>query len=89
MDPIAPILMFFGVALLATSWVYLLIVSYKDDFSWGLCSTFLPPLGYFYGLFQLGKTWEIQLMSIIGVILVPAMYVLVARLASRKSGAPQ
>ena len=34
----------FGAAMLLTSWVLLLITSWKEDYAWGLCSLFLPPL---------------------------------------------
>lgn len=41
----AAMVTFDAVALLA-SWVVLLIASWKNDFTWGLCTLFLPPLSY-------------------------------------------
>ncbi len=56
MDPISATLMTFGVILLGISWIYLIFVSFEDDFSWGLCAIFLPLLAYIYACFRWNKT---------------------------------
>jgi hypothetical protein len=66
MEPIASILVFLGVALLLTSWVYMIIISFKTDYAWGFMSVFMPPLSYLYGIFSLGKTWEAMGLAILG-----------------------
>ena len=46
-------LMTFGLAALLTSWVLLIIVAWKEDYAWGLCTVLLPPLSYLYALTRL------------------------------------
>ncbi len=70
MDPISATLITFGIVILVASWVMLLVTSFKEDFSWGLCSVFLPPLAYFYGLFNWAKAGESILFAMLGLILV-------------------
>lgn len=48
MEPISATLMTFGVVLLVVSWIYLIFLSFEDDFTWGLCAVFLPFVAYFY-----------------------------------------
>jgi hypothetical protein len=60
----------FGVAALLTSWVLLLIVSWKEDYAWGLCSLLLPPLSYCYAVFLPGKGGQAILVAVIGVALI-------------------
>lgn len=69
MDAGSAALMTFGFAALLTSWVLLLIVSWKEDYAWGLCATLLPPLAYLYGLFRLDKAGQALLVAVIGVVL--------------------
>ena len=69
MEPMAAALMTFALAILLSSWVILIIVSFKEDFTWGLCSVFLPPLAYFYGLFNWSKAKEAILVALLGWIL--------------------
>lgn len=66
MEPIASVLVFLGAALLLVSWVYMIIISFKTDYAWGFMSVFMPPLSYLYGLFNLGKTWEVMGLAFIG-----------------------
>ncbi len=66
MEPITSLLVFFGVASLLISWVYLIIMSFKADYAWGFMSVFLPPLSYLYALFNLGKTWEVLALAVVG-----------------------
>ncbi len=56
MEPISAVLVTFGVILLLTSWIYLMIISFKADFSWGLCAVFVPVLAYIYAFFDWKKT---------------------------------
>lgn len=60
----------FGVALLLVSWVVMLIVAWKEDYAWGLCALFLPPLAYLYGLARLDKAGEAILAGIAGWVLI-------------------
>lgn len=64
------LLMTLGAATLLTSWVLLLIVSWKDDYAWGLFSLLLPPVGYFYGFFRLDKADQVLLVAGLGWLLV-------------------
>ncbi len=70
MEATSAALMTFGVAALFMSWVILLIESWKEDYSWGLCTLLLPPLSYFYGLFRLDKAGQALLVALIGWVLV-------------------
>ncbi|MGH1471829.1 MAG: hypothetical protein ACRBCS_11585 [Cellvibrionaceae bacterium] len=70
MDPVSAALMTFGIAILVASWVILLVVSFKEDFSWGLCSVFFPPLAYFYGFFNWAKANDAIKFAILGCVLV-------------------
>ncbi len=69
MEPISSVLVFFGAATLLVSWVYMIIISFKVDYAWGFMSVFLPPLSYLYGLFNLGKTWEVLALAFVGSVL--------------------
>ena len=60
----------FGAVALLASWVVLLIVSWKEDYPWGLCTLFLPPLSYLYGLARLDKAGEALVLAIFGWILI-------------------
>lgn len=55
MDPLSAALMTFGVVLLASSWIYLIIVSFENDYNWGICSVFVPVLSYIYACFAWQK----------------------------------
>ena len=69
MDATSATLMTFGLATLLTSWVLLLIVSWKEDYAWGLFTLLLPPLSYFYALFRLDKAGQALLVAIVGWLL--------------------
>jgi len=60
----------FGAATLLVSWVLLLIASWKEDYTWGLCTLFLPPLSYLYGLFRLDKAGQAILVAVVGWIFI-------------------
>ncbi len=70
MEAISALLMTFGVAALLASWVLLLIVSWKDDYAWGLCTLLLPPLSYLYSLARLDKAGQALLLAAAGWILI-------------------
>lgn len=72
MEPISSLLVFFGAATLLISWVYMIIISFKTDYAWGFMSVFLPPLSYLYGLFNLGKTWQVVGLALLGSVLLIA-----------------
>ena len=59
-----------GAAALLASWVVLLIASWKEDYTWGLCTLFLPPLSYLYGLTRLDQAGDAMLLAIAGWILI-------------------
>lgn len=70
METVSATMMTFGIVLLLASWIQLLFVSFKDDFSWGLSTLFVPPLSYVYGLFTLEKSGAALFMAVLGWILV-------------------
>ncbi|MFV8818550.1 hypothetical protein [Haliea sp. E17] len=70
MDAASAALTTFGVAALAVSWILLMIASWKEDYSWGLCTLFLPPLSYLYSLARLDKAGEAILVAIVGWLLI-------------------
>lgn len=70
MDAVSALLITLGAATLLVSWVLLLIASWKEDYAWGLFSTLLPPVGYFYGLFRLEKAGQALLVALVGWVFV-------------------
>ena len=70
MEATSATLMTFGAVALLASWVLLLIESWKEDFAWGLCTLFLPPLSYLYGLSRLDKAGEALMLAAAGWILI-------------------
>ena len=69
MEITSSLMMVLGVTALLASWVLLLIVSWKEDYAWGLCSLLLPPVSYLYGLFRLDKAGEAMALAIAGWVL--------------------
>lgn len=69
-DSLPALLTFFGAALMLVSWVYMIIISFKDDYAWGFMTVFIPPLGYLYGFAALGKAWEAEALGILGIVLI-------------------
>lgn len=63
MSSMAALLLTLGIIFLVLSWILLLVAASKTDFSWMLCSVFLPPLAYLYGLFVWSKAREAILMA--------------------------
>ncbi len=70
MDATTAVLVFGGVVLLAGSWIQLIFTATAEDFTWGLCSVFLPPLAYFYGLFEWSKAGDAIKMAIVGLVMI-------------------
>lgn len=70
MDAGSATLITYGAAALLTSWVLLLIVSWQEDYAWGLCTLFLPPLSYLYGLARLDKAGQSILVAVLGWVLI-------------------
>lgn len=69
MEATSALLMTLGLAALLASWVLLLITSWREDYSWGLCSLLLPPLSYLYALFRLDKAGEALGLAALGWLL--------------------
>lgn len=70
MDAASATFLTYGAAILLTSWILLLITSWKEDYAWGLCTLFLPPLSYLYALTRLDKAGEAILVAVVGWIFV-------------------
>lgn len=70
MDPLSASFLTFGVILLFASWVILLIDSFKQDYSWGLTTLFLPPLSYVYAAFTWQKSKDTLIFAGIGWLLI-------------------
>ena len=70
MDAASASLLTMGAAILLTSWVMLMIISWKEDYAWGLCTLFLPPLSYLYALARLDKAGESLLVAVVGWVFV-------------------
>jgi hypothetical protein len=70
MDAITASLATFGVVALLASWVLLLIVSWQEDYAWGLCTLLLPPLSYLYALTRLDKAGQALLLAAAGWIMI-------------------
>ena len=70
MDASSAALLVFGVVALLASWVVLLIESWKEDYSWGMCTLLLPPLSYLYSLSRLDKAGQPLLLAAAGWILI-------------------
>jgi len=70
MDAITASLATFGVVALLASWVLLLIVSWQEDYAWGLCTLLLPPLSYLYALTRLDKARQALLLAAAGWIMI-------------------
>ena len=70
MDATTASMMTFGVAALLASWVVLLIVSWKEDYAWGLCTLLLPPLSYLYSLARLDKAGQALMLAVVGWLLI-------------------
>jgi len=70
MEANAALLMTLGVAALLSSWVLLLVVSWQEDYAWGLFSLLLPPVGYGYSLWRLDRAGQPLGLAIVGWLLI-------------------
>lgn len=69
MEPLSAVLLTFAALTLAASWVMLIIAASNKDFTWALCSIFIPPLAYFYALFEWDEAGDAIKMAILGLVL--------------------
>ncbi len=60
----------YGAAILLTSWVLLLVTAWKEDYAWGLCTLFLPPLSYLYALTRLDKAGDAIVVAVVGWVFI-------------------
>ena len=70
MDALSSTAIVFGVILLASSWIYLIIIAFQADFTWGLVSVFIPVLSYIYAVKDREKGKETIYLAAIGLALV-------------------
>lgn len=70
MDAASATLLTMGSAALLTSWILLMITSWQEDYAWGLCTLFLPPLSYLYALSRLDKAGESLLVAVVGWVFI-------------------
>ena len=70
MDASTATLITYGATALFLSWILLLVVAWKEDYSWGLCTLFLPPLSYVYALTRMDKAGEVIALAAVGWILI-------------------
>lgn len=68
-DSVSAAMTTFGLATLLVSWILLMIVSWKEDYAWGLVTLLLPPLSYLYSLGRLDKAGQALLISVVGWVL--------------------
>ena len=69
MDFISSAALTFGSVLLLSSWIYLMIIAFKEDFSWGLVTIFLAPFSYLYGIKRWNTAKDALIMGFIGIAL--------------------
>ena len=70
MEASSSFLMTLGAASLLISWILLLIISWQEEYAWGMVSLLLPPLGYGYALFRLDKACSSLGCGLLGWILI-------------------
>ena len=70
MEASSSFLITLGSVSLVASWVLLLIVSFKEEYAWGLCSLLLPPLGFGYAFFRMDKASPVIAFAAAGWILI-------------------
>ena len=70
MEPTTTILLACGTVLLLASWIQLIIAAAGEDFTWGLCAFFLPPLAYLYALFNWEHGGDSIKLAALGLLLV-------------------
>ena len=70
MEASSSFLITLGSVSLVVSWVLLLIVSFKEEYTWGMCSLLLPPLGFGYAFFRMDKASSVIAFAAAGWILI-------------------
>lgn len=70
MEAAAATMYTYGAALLLMSWVMLIITAWREDYAWGLCSLFLPPLAYLYAFARLDKAGEALVVAALGWVFI-------------------
>ncbi|MCB1675623.1 MAG: hypothetical protein KDI01_04995 [Halioglobus sp.] len=74
MEATSATLLTFGLAALLLSWIVLLITAWKEDYTWGLCTVFLPPLSYLYALARLDKAGGAIALAVLGWLVIWLAY---------------
>ena len=74
MEATSATLLTFGLAALLLSWIVLLITAWKEDYTWGLCTIFLPPLSYLYALARLDKSGGAIALAVLGWLVIWLAY---------------
>ncbi|MCB1679890.1 MAG: hypothetical protein KDI16_14495 [Halioglobus sp.] len=74
MEATSATLLTFGLAALLLSWIVLLITAWKEDYTWGLCTIFLPPLSYLYALARLDKAGGAIALAVLGWLVIWLAY---------------
>ena len=70
MDAFSTTMIVFAVTILVASWIMMIFAaSAGDDYTWALCSFFLPPLAYLYGLYRWELAGDSIKAAIIGLVL--------------------
>lgn len=69
MEPLSATLITFAAVLLVASWIMLIITAANEDFTWGLCAVFVPPLAYLYALFEWDKASDSIKAALLGLAL--------------------
>lgn len=67
MDALTATYTLLGISMLIASWVYLMIIAFKDDYAWGITSVFLPPLAYLYAAFNPSRAAPVLILAAIGL----------------------
>ena len=74
MEATSATLLTFGLAALLLSWIVLLITAWKEDYTWGMCTIFLPPLSYLYALARLDKAGGAIALAVLGWLVIWLAY---------------
>lgn len=69
MDAFSATFTLMGIAMLAASWIYLMVIAFKDDYAWGITSVFVPPLAYLYAAFNPSRAAPVLILAAIGLAL--------------------
>lgn len=70
MEASSSFLITLGATSLVVSWLLLLISAFKTEYTWGLFSLLLPPLGYLYALFRLDQAGGAIAFAALGSFLI-------------------